>query len=157
LVRQLRDAAECSILTTVTDLSCQRMMGKTGSRFFAVRVDPASAWSKLRAAARIVKIMLAERRRYSILHFARVLAKTMLAIVCVDLQRIASNSRPVGTTTRVDESARAFSVLVLARAQCSRRESRFSGPLRAIGNAGVAIRLIQGWNSTAFCGGSGGT
>ena len=101
LVKQLRDAVAFSVLTTVTDptLSTDATVdARDGVPIFRVRVDPTSWWSKATAAVRITRVMVRERRRFSILHLHGFSQKTMLAIVLALLlgKRIAIKLTSVG-------------------------------------------------------------
>ena len=98
LVRQLGDTVRVTILTTTTDRALPAQDERDGVPVHRVFVDPASAWSKLTAAIRMTRVVLAQRRRFSILHFHGFSQKSMLLIVLglVTGKRIAIKLTSVG-------------------------------------------------------------
>jgi glycosyltransferase involved in cell wall biosynthesis len=80
LVRQLHDTVQFTVLTTTTDPALPAIDERDGVVVHRVFVDPASAWSKLTAAWRMTRVMLAERRRFSIVHLHGFSQKSMLLI-----------------------------------------------------------------------------
>jgi glycosyltransferase involved in cell wall biosynthesis len=81
LVRQLRDAVRFTILTTTTDPSLPATDERDGVPVHRVFVNPNSAWSKLTAGGRMIRIVLAERGRFSILHLHGFSQKSMLIVL----------------------------------------------------------------------------
>ena len=80
LVRQLRDAVRFTVLTTTTDPSLPANDERDGVPVRRVFVDPTSVWSKLTAGLRMTRVVLTERRRFSILHLHGFSQKSMLLI-----------------------------------------------------------------------------
>lgn len=108
LVRQLRDTVDCAVLTTVTDPALPLEDTRDGVPVFRVRVDPTSVWSKITAGFRITRVLVRERRRFSILHLHGFSQKTMLAIVLALVlgKRIAIKLTSVGHDDPVSMRAR---------------------------------------------------
>jgi glycosyltransferase involved in cell wall biosynthesis/4-amino-4-deoxy-L-arabinose transferase-like glycosyltransferase len=98
IVRQLRDAGDFTILTTGTDPSLPADDECDGVRVHRVFVDPNSAWSKIVAAARMTRVALALRGRFSILHLHGFSQKSILLVVLalVMRKRIAVTLTSVG-------------------------------------------------------------
>src|SRR5204863_1986506 len=68
IVRQLHDAVRFAVLTTAADRTLPVDDERDGVPVYRVFVDPASAWSKLRAAVRMLRVVIGERRRFQVLH-----------------------------------------------------------------------------------------
>jgi glycosyltransferase involved in cell wall biosynthesis len=98
LVRQARGAVRFTIWTTTTDSSLPRNDERDGVAVYRVVVDPASAWSKTRALLRFTRLMLSQRRNFSIVHLHGFSQKTMVVIVLGLLtgKRIAIKLTSVG-------------------------------------------------------------
>ena len=87
LVRQLRDAVRFTVLTTTTDPSLPANDERDGVPVRRVFVDPTSVWSKLTAGLRMTRVVLTERRRFSILHLHGFSQKSMLLVLLAVLMR----------------------------------------------------------------------
>ncbi len=81
LIREIRSAVDCGVLTTVTDPSLPLDDERDGIPVWRVPVDPSRFSSKVRAAWRMCRILWRTRRRFHILHFHGFSQKTVLAIV----------------------------------------------------------------------------
>ncbi|MSO55897.1 MAG: glycosyltransferase family 1 protein [Acidobacteria bacterium] len=81
LVRKLQDEVDFTVLTTTTDPSLPAKGERDGVPVHRVFVDPASAWSKLAAGLRMARVVLGERRRFSILHLHGFSQKSILLVV----------------------------------------------------------------------------
>lgn len=81
LVRQLGGAVRFTILTTTADLSLPADDERDGVPVFRVPVDPTGVWSKFTAGLRVTRIVLRERRRFSILHLHGFSQKSILLVV----------------------------------------------------------------------------
>lgn len=98
LVRQLRRSVCFTVLTTTADPSLPIYELCDEVPVHRVLVDPARAWSKLTAALRLTRIVLSERRRFSIVHLHGYSQKSMLLVVLALLtgKRIATKLTSVG-------------------------------------------------------------
>ena len=98
IVRHLHDAGRFAVLTTTADRTLPVEDERDGVPVFRVFVDPARLWSKLGAALRMIRVVLRERRRFSILHLHGFTEKTMLLIALGLLtgKRIAITLTSVG-------------------------------------------------------------
>ena len=98
IVRQLHDAVRFAVLTTAADRTLPVDDERDGVPVYRVFVDPASAWSKLAAAVRMLRVVIAERRRFQVLHLHGFSEKTMLLIALALLarKRIAITLTSVG-------------------------------------------------------------
>ena len=81
LVRQLGDMVQFTVLTTTIDPSLPVKDERDGVPVHRVFVDPRSAWSKLTAAWRMTRVLLAERGRFSIVHLHGFSQKSILLVV----------------------------------------------------------------------------
>lgn len=81
LVRQLRDVVGFTVLTTTTDPSLPARDERDGVPVHRVFVDTRSAWSKLTAGLRMMRVVFGERGRFSIVHLHGFSQKSMLLVV----------------------------------------------------------------------------
>lgn len=80
LVRELRETIPIAVLTTTTTPRLATRDHVDGVPVFRVFVRPTRIWSKVAAALRMVRLVVAERRRYSILHLHGFSQKSMLLV-----------------------------------------------------------------------------
>lgn len=108
LVRELRDLVSFTILTTTTDDSLPVEDEQDGVPVYRVLVNPASAWSKLVAALRMVQLLLRLRKRFSILHLHGFSQKSVLLVIVglASRKRIAIKMTSVGHDDPVSMRAR---------------------------------------------------
>jgi len=107
LVSQVRHAVRIAVLTTTTDRALPVEDTVDGVPVFRVFIDPTRVWSKLTAGLRMTRILLRERRRFSILHLHGFSQKAILFIVLGLLTgaRIAFKMTSVGFDDPVTVSA----------------------------------------------------
>lgn len=98
LVREVRGAVRVAVLTTTTDRGLSGEDTVDDVPVYRVFVDPTRAWSKVTAALRITRVLLRERRRFSILHLHGFSQKSMLLVAMALLmgKRIAIKLTSVG-------------------------------------------------------------
>jgi len=98
LVQHLRGAIPVAVLTTTTDPRLRIDDEVDGVEVHRVFVQPTRVWSKLAAALRMTRLMLRERRRFSILHLHGFSQKSILLVALGLLmgKRIAIKLTSVG-------------------------------------------------------------
>lgn len=87
LVRALATSVDFSVLTTTTDPDLPECDERDGVPVYRVFIDPHRWRSKTRAALRMTRIVVRERRRYSIVHLHGFSRKSMLLVVLGLLMR----------------------------------------------------------------------
>ena len=80
LVKRLRDQVDFTILTTTTDRSLPSVDVEDGVAVHRVFVDPASWWSKTKAAVRLTICFMRASRRFSIVHLHGFSQKSILLV-----------------------------------------------------------------------------
>jgi glycosyltransferase involved in cell wall biosynthesis len=98
LVQHLRATIPVAVLTTTTDSQLATEDEVDGVPVYRVFVEPSRVRSKLAAAVRMTRVMLRERRRFSILHLHGFSQKSMLVVALGLLmgKRIAIKLTSVG-------------------------------------------------------------
>src|SRR5262245_55050453 len=85
IVTRLRNRARFTVLTTTADPSLPENDERDGVPVYRVRVDPASAWSKVRATLRMTTTFLRTRRRFDIVHLHGFSQKSVLMVLLARL------------------------------------------------------------------------